>query len=71
MQEEIIENLISKYFEGKASVDEIDQLDKWYNSFDFKTEVLYVPGTGELNRAVVKGFSELKLKLGIEGVLPL
>ncbi len=67
MREEITRNLIGKYLEGKASVDEINQLDKWYDSFDCYTKDLYSPGSPELKQAVARGFSELKLKLGIEG----
>jgi hypothetical protein len=61
MQEEIIE-LIKKYIEGTASFDEINQLENWYNSFEFRPG-LYQPGTVELDDAVTRGFEMLKLYL--------
>jgi len=56
--------IINKYLEGKASHDEIKHVDNWYNSFDSNPD-LYLPDALELNRAMVKGFSELRLKLAV------
>jgi len=56
--------IINKYLEGKASDDEIKQVDDWYHSFDSNPE-LCLPDALELNRAMVKGFSELRLKFAL------
>lgn len=63
MQEDAIEKIIEHYLEGTASVEEIDQLEQWYNSFECESD-LYLPGTAELKMAMSKGFSDLKAKLG-------
>ena len=65
MQTETIDSLIEKYLAGNASIDEKNQLNNWYDSFTSK-EDLYTTGTQESDKAVAKGFLELKLKLNIK-----
>lgn len=60
----IINTLIDKYLDGKASKEEIDQVDEWYRSFDAKP-ACYRPDTLQLSETLAKGLSAVKLKLGI------
>ncbi|MEO7766960.1 MAG: hypothetical protein ABIS01_06020 [Ferruginibacter sp.] len=62
MQAEKLENLIEKYLEDKATIEEINQLDEWYNSFDSHAD-LYVPDSTELKKVVAERFSDFKLHL--------
>ncbi|MEO6549691.1 MAG: hypothetical protein ABIN94_16945 [Ferruginibacter sp.] len=64
MEGNTLENLIKKYLEDKATIEEIKQLEKWYNSFESGAD-LYVPGSVELEKIVAKRFSELKFRLGL------
>ena len=54
--------LIKKYFDGTISLDEMHQLDEWYDSFDAKPD-LYTPGTINLKEARDKAFAQIKNKL--------
>ena len=65
MQVQAIEKIIERYLEGKASIDEIAQLEEWYNSFDCESE-LYRADSAELKQALSDNFSALKKKLGID-----
>jgi hypothetical protein len=64
MEKELVEELIKKYLQGKASLEEINQLEQWYDSIDSSLD-LYFPGSIETNQVMDNGFSDLKLKLGI------
>ena len=64
MKDEILENIITKYLENKASIKEINQLGKWYASFDSSAD-LYVPDSLELNQVMAQKVADLKVILGI------
>ncbi len=64
MEAEALASLINKYLENKASIEEINQLNAWYSSFDAKKD-LYTADSSELHQIVAIRFSELILKLGI------
>ena len=65
MNEEVLEQFLEKYLQGRASIDEINQVKEWYNSFDLQ-EDLYVGDTLELRQLVAKQFIKLKATLGIK-----
>lgn len=62
MEAEALANLINKYLGNKASIEEINQLNAWYLSFDARKD-LYTADSPELHQIVAKRFSELTLIL--------
>jgi hypothetical protein len=63
MSEKIVEDLIAKYLAGNASIEEIAQLDKWYEALS-QTD-LYAADSPELKLVMAKRFEALKQQLGM------
>ncbi len=59
-----MERLITRYLAGKASVEETNQVDQWYQSFETQNDLL-MPGASSGSREMVKKFIELKVRLGL------
>ncbi len=64
MEGAILVNLIEKYLAGKASLDEMNYIDKWYESLDSQGG-LCVPDSLALKQLLPQRFTDLKQKLGI------
>lgn len=64
MEKESLLQMIEKYLSGRISVDEIKQLDNWYESIGSQTKDC-VCKPPELENTLAKGFADLKQKLGI------
>ncbi|RYZ79220.1 MAG: hypothetical protein EOP04_28190 [Proteobacteria bacterium] len=65
MESEIVENLILKCMEDRATVGELAQLDSWYDSFECRPD-LYTAGCPGSEERIAKKFAELKLVLGVD-----